>query len=138
MDEGLARYVSKLERSMAEGDALMAARDPATAARTRQRCIDAVMLVGAYQLYVHRELFEPLMRSGDERQRKMACELKAECIALTDALHKGIKNFMAQEMPFDWEYLAGRVEGYNSIMRTHLAKVRSLATTIEGDAARAA
>lgn len=138
MDEGLARYVSKLERSMAEGDALMAARDPATAARTRQRCIDAVMLVGAYQLYVHRELFEPMARTGDERQRKMALELKVECIALTDALHKGIKNFMAQEMPFDWDYLAGRIEGYNGIMRAHLAKVRALATTIDDRTPRAA
>ncbi|MFX7006067.1 hypothetical protein ABTI13_19165, partial [Acinetobacter baumannii] len=76
----------------------------------RQKCAEGVMLIGAYQLFVHRELFEPVMRDGDAYQRKLACELKVECIALTDALRTAIKNFMAQEMPFDWDSLADRVQ----------------------------
>ncbi|MGL4313684.1 MAG: hypothetical protein ACRCSO_06800 [Sphingomonas sp.] len=126
-------YIARIEASMAEGEALIARRDPVQAARVRQKCAEGVMLIGAYQLFVHRELFEPVMRDGDAYQRKLACELKVECIALTDALRTAIKNFMAQEMPFDWDSLADRVQQYNRIMRAHLAKVRTLLATLSDD-----
>ncbi|MFA5968634.1 MAG: hypothetical protein WC816_05255 [Sphingomonas sp.] len=129
MHPGLENYIEKLEGAMAEGDVLLAARDPSRAERVRERCTDAVALVCAYQIFVHRELFEPLMRGGDESQRHTACELKAECIMLTDELRTGIKNFMAQEMPFDWDYLSSRVQHFNMVVRSHIARVRALMST---------
>ncbi|MGJ3647507.1 hypothetical protein ACLB0R_03395 [Sphingomonas sp. GlSt437] len=130
MPQRLDGYFAKIEASMVEADALLATRDPALSNRIRQKCVDAGVLVSAYQLFVHRELFEPLMRDGDAYQRKLACELKAECIALTDALRTAIKNFMAQELPFDWNSLAERIQHHNRIMRAHIARVRTLLATL--------
>lgn len=137
MHDGLNRYIAKLETSMTEGDALLAARDPASVDLVRQRCADAVALVIAYQQFVHREIFEPLMAHGNAGQRRLARELKIECIALTDELRRNIKQFMAQDFPFDWDYLSGRVQGFNAIVRAHVAKVRVLGETM-AEHARAA
>lgn len=138
MHVGLENHITRLEASMAEGEALLAARDPGQAALVRQRCADALGLMSNYQLFVHREVFEPMMARGDEGQRKLACELKVECIALIDALRTGIKGFMAQEMPFDWDYLSGRVDYFNTVTRAHVARVRALIGSVPQTAQRAA
>lgn len=138
MTASLEYFLLKLETSMTEGETLLATRDDALTGRIKQRCIDAVVMVGAYQLFVHREVFEPLMRDGDDYQRRTACELKAECIMLTQDLRDSIKGFMARDTPLDWQQLRARVAGFNTVVRAHIAKVRALTGSALTVPARAA
>lgn len=131
MQRTLDAYVAKLEESMADGQAILAQRDPALAARFKQRCVDALVLVGAYQLHVHREIFEPLMRDGSPEKRRIACDLKVESIAFSDALRSGVRDFIKSDAPVDWDHLAGRVNSHNQVLRNHIAKVRELSRSVE-------
>lgn len=130
MSNSLDYFLVKLETSMADGAVLLASRDDAQTLIVRQRCVDAVMLVGAYQLFVHRELFEPLMRDGGDYHRRAACDLKAECIMLTQDLRDSVKAFMADDAPLDWDQLTARVHGFNAVVRAHIAKVRALTASM--------
>lgn len=135
MLERLNYYLTKIEASIVEGEKLVATRDPELAGRIRQRCVDAAVLIGAYQLFVHRELFEPMMRDGDELQRRTVCDLKIECIALTRDLQSSVKAFATSEEPLDWLALATRSNGFNHLIRVHLSRVRALTASVPGQPA---
>lgn len=128
----LAEYHQRIEAMMAEGDALLAARDPAASERAKQKCADAALLIGAYQLHVHRELFQPMLASGDPVQRARAADLKTECIALTEDLRFRVRDLMArEERELDWDALAQAVAWFNRRVRDHVAHVeRAMAPTM--------
>lgn len=131
MQNTLDGYVAKLEESMAGGQSILAKRDPALAARFKQRCVDAMVLVGAYQLFVHREIFEPLMRDGTPELKRVACDLKVETIAFTEAVRAAVREFTQSEAPVDWAHVSGRVKSNNQMLRAHIAKVRELSRALD-------
>ncbi|MES2097232.1 MAG: hypothetical protein V4459_10785 [Pseudomonadota bacterium] len=124
----LEDYHTQLEAMMAEGDAVMAARDPASVGLVKSRITETVLLITSYQLYVHREIFAPLLVSGSPERRVRANELKVECIALTEDLRFNVREFMGKEGPLDWSLTAARVAWFNGRVREHIGHVRQLMT----------
>ena len=46
---------------------MTAARDPATTRRLKRRVADSMLLIASYQLFVHRQVFAPLLGGPTRR-----------------------------------------------------------------------
>ncbi|WP_375397010.1 hypothetical protein [uncultured Sphingomonas sp.] len=138
MPRTLEDYHARIEAHMAEGDSLLAARDPAIVSHVRQRIADAAVLIASYQLFVHREVFAPLLDHPDAAARARVTEIKAECIALTEDLRFNVKEFLARDQVLDWDLTAARVAWFNKRVRGHIASVGRLMAGPLGPAERAA
>ena len=139
MPQRLEEYYAKIEAMMAEGEAKVAERDPATAEHLRKRIADSGLLIASYQLFVHREVFVPLIEHGDARTRARVSELKVECIALTEDLRVNIRDFAtaAPTVPLDWDVVAAKMAWFNGRLRSHIANVRTLMAPDLSDAEHA-
>lgn len=126
MAETLDDYHARLEAAMADGDALLATRDPANAGCVKRHVAEAMMLVASYQIFVHRALFAPVLAAGAAGQCARVTELKVECIALTEDLRSNVRAFLASDAPLDWDRLAARVAWFNVRVRAHVARTRAL------------
>ena len=138
MPKTLDEFHAALERHMAEGDALLDARDPASANLVKQKVAEAVMLIASYQMFVHREVFAPLLAQQDPAMRARVNELKVECIALTEDLRFNTRDFIASDVPLDWASLGSKVAWFNSRVRSHLTNVRQAMSPELSDAEHAA
>jgi hypothetical protein len=138
MPQTLDEFHVALERHMAEGDALLAARDPASVHLVKNKVAEAAMLVASYQVFVHREVFAPLLAQQDSGRRSRVTELKVECIALTEDLRFNTRDFLASDAPLDWVSLGAKVSWFNDRVRSHLANVRHAMSPDMSDADHAA
>lgn len=128
MPHRLEEYYIKLEAMMAEGDGVLAARNPADIDLIKRRVADSALVMASYQLFVHREVFAPLLDGADPATRARVNELKVECIALTEDLRFNVRDFVGRvsDAPFDWDTVATKVAWFNGRVRAHIANVRRL------------
>lgn len=134
----LQDYLDRIETSMDAGEVILARRDPSQASTVKAKCTEAALLIGSYQMFVHREVFEPLMASSDEHVRRQVCALKAECIALSEDLRAGVRTLAGQDTPMDLDAIQARVEFFNGRVRKHIAGVVRLLNSSAGVLRRAA
>jgi hypothetical protein len=137
MPRTLEDYHDRIEAMIVEGEALVAAREPGTDRRLKRRIGDSVLLIASYQLFVHREVFAPLMGQDDPSLRRRVNEVKVECIALTEDLRFNVKDFLADETPLDWDLTAAKMAWFNGRLRKHIADVRQLMSPDLSDAEHA-
>lgn len=138
MRQTLEEYHTEIETMIVEGEALVAARDPATVKRLKRRIGDSVLLIASYQLFVHRQVFAPLLGQGDPGVRARINEVKVECIALTEDLRFNVRDFLADETPLDWDVTAATMAWFNRRLKKHIADVRQLMSPDLGDVQHAA
>lgn len=138
MPQTLEDYHTEIEAMIAEGEALIAARDPATARRLKTRVADGMLVVASYQLFIHRHVFAPLLDRADPSTRSHVNEVKVECIALTEDLRFNVRDFLADESPLDWDVAASSILWFNRRLAKHIADVRQLMSPDLSDAQRAA
>lgn len=139
MPQTLEEYHAEIERMMAEGDALVMARDAATEELVKQRIADSALVLASYQLFVHREVFAPMLEHADAGTRARVNELKVECIALTEDLRFNVRELKAQvdDAPLDWDTIAAGVAWFNGRVRAHIAQVRQMMAPELSDAEHA-
>jgi len=126
MRQTLEEYHDEIEAMIVEGEALVAAREPGTERRLKRRIGDSVLLIASYQLFIHRQVFAPLLDQADSAMRARVNEVKVECIALTEDLRFNVKDFLADDTPLDWDVTAGRMAWFNDRLNKHIADVRQL------------
>lgn len=134
MPQTLEAYHAEIEAMIVEGEALVAVRDPATAKHLKRRIADSMLLVASYQLFIHRNVFAPLLGQADPAVRARVNEVKVECIALTEDLRFNIKGFLADESPLDWDSTAAGMAWFNGRLKKHIADVRQLMSPDLSDA----
>ncbi|WP_066592596.1 hypothetical protein [Sphingomonas pruni] len=139
MPQTLEEYHTKIERMMAEGDALVAARDPASEDAVKRRMAESALVIASYQLFVHRQVFAPMLEHADVAMRARVNELKVECIALTEDLRFNVREFVARvdDGPLDWDQAAAGVAWFNGRVRAHIAHVRQMMAPELSDAEHA-
>ncbi|MBS0479454.1 MAG: hypothetical protein JSR79_09155 [Proteobacteria bacterium] len=138
MPQTLEAYHAEIEAMIAEGETLVAARDPATARHLKRRVADSMLLIASYQLFVHRQVFAPLLGQPDPAVRSRVNEVKVECIALTEDIRFNVKDFLADESPVDWDATAAKMAWLNARLRKHIADVRQFMSPDLSDRQRAA
>ena len=123
----LEAYHAEIEAMIVEGEALVAARDPATAKRAQapRRRFDAagrvVPIVRPPPACSRRCSARPIRRCASRVN-----EVKVECIALTEDLRFNVKDFLADETPLDWDVTAAKMAWFNGRLKKHIADVRQL------------
>ena len=137
MTQTLEDYHGRIEAMIVEGEATVAAREPGTERRLKRRIGDSVLLIASYQLFIHREVFAPLLDRGDPALRARVNEVKVECIALTEDLRFNVKDFLADESPLDWGGVAAKMAWFNARLKRHIADVRQLMSPETSGADRA-
>lgn len=128
MPQTLEEYHAKIERMMVEGDAWLITRDAGSEDLVKRRIADSALVLASYQLFVHREVFAPMLDHADARTRARVNELKVECIALTEDLRFNVRELMARadDAPLDWDGVAAGVAWFNGRVRAHIAQVRQM------------
>jgi hypothetical protein len=128
MPQTLEEYHAKIERMMAEGEAWLIARDAGSEELIKRRIADSALVLASYQLFVHREVFAPMLERADASTRARVNELKVECIALTEDLRFNVRELMARaaDAPLDWDGVAAGVAWFNGRVRAHIAQVRQM------------
>lgn len=108
----------------AERHVLGGAENAATLARLRR---EQAQTMTSYQLYVHRELFEPLIAGGVPADVARARALKVECISLSEDFRAYSRRWTEQNPADHWAiYRAGALE-MTARVREHVANVRAQA-----------
>ena len=136
MQQTLEEYHARIEAMMAEGEGWMVTRDPATAELVKRRIADSALVIASYQLFVHREVFVPMLDGADASTRARINELKVECIALTEDLRFNVRDFVSKtsDAPLDWDTVAAKVAWFNGRVRAHIAHVREILAPTLSDA----
>ena len=137
MSQTLEEYHDRIEAMIVEGEELVAAREPGTERRLKRRIGDSVLLIASYQLFIHRQVFAPLLDQGDPALRARVNEVKVECIALTEDLRFNVKDFLADPTPLDWDLTTAKMAWFNGRLKKHIADVRQLMSPDLSDADRA-
>ncbi len=91
-------------------------------------------ILTAYQLFVHRELFQPLQASGDATDVECARQLKAECGALAEAVRTHTRKWSTQEPAVMWDEYRPAELGLIERIRQHILRVRAGAERLDRDA----
>jgi hypothetical protein len=88
-------------------------------------------LLTAYQLFIHRELFEPLLESGNRADVSCARELKAECIGLADSFRIHARKWALQKPLDRWDEYQPASLCMLKRVRQHAFRVRRGARRLE-------
>jgi hypothetical protein len=96
---------------------------PQSAPELGARRLRMAHLLTSYQLFVHREVFEPMIRSESEVDRKRACEMKVECIVLAEEFRAFARLWATADLVKRWaDYQPAGLEFLDRI-RAHIARV---------------
>lgn len=79
-----------------------------------------------FQLFVHREIFEPLTASGDPAKRRLGNELKTECIVLTEEFRHSCRRWNNVDLQEHWAEYQPSAFAFRRRILTHLDRVAAL------------
>ena len=121
-------YLTAIERLLRQGDLVVRGGvSPGKVQTTTLLSTEAALLIGAYQLFMHREVFEPLANSSDPVTRQRVLNVKIECITLADDLRRNVRDLLTEDYTQNWAAFVAKVDWFNRRMRRHIADVRSIA-----------
>ena len=78
-----------------------------------------------YQLFKHREIFDPAIAGGDEREVAAACDLRASCIAAGDAFTAYVARWSSLDIAALWDSYRPAMRRMAGELRTHLVRERA-------------
>lgn len=90
------------------------------------------MLMASYQLFVHREVFEPMLASGVAADVAQARSMKIECIALAADFIAYAKHWSAQDIQSQWSLYVPQARCMVRRIRDHARGVRRVAPPLLG------
>jgi hypothetical protein len=90
-------------------------------------------IITSYQLFVHREVFEPMIASADVADKQRVRTLKAECIVLAEDYRTFARSWTAEDVASNWASYRAAALDFVSRIRQHAANVRATAPAFLGD-----
>ncbi len=102
-------------------------RTPSCVAELANARANQARPITAYQLYVHRELFEPIMHTGRADQIAAAREMKVECIMLAEDFRAFARQWHIDNVLSEWHVYQPAALALRDRIRSHISHVRKLA-----------
>ena len=138
--DALTRLADHQERILAQIDRAralvdldpVAARDPL--ARSRW---GLTRLLREYQLFKHREIFDPVIAGGDEARARLARRMKAACLAAGQDYVSYVAQWSSRDVTGCWAEYRPAMLAMVETLRDHLAAERSGVGALLADACRA-
>ena len=103
-------------------------RGPEAAADLDRARMEMAQLMASYQLFVHRQIFEPLIATGELDEVSAAKALKVECIALAEEFRDYTKYWASQDVAARWTDYKPIALAMIARVRSHAGNVRRLAS----------
>lgn len=126
LDEHHARVLEIIRR----GDLLLgpdAVPDQRLLGQARE---DLTRVLGVYQLFKHRELFDPIIRDGPPDKARLAEQMKAECITLGEEYHAHVAGCANLDIPARWDSYRPAVARLLARIKAHIGRERWIAASL--------
>jgi hypothetical protein len=108
---------------------------PEDLARLESSRMRMARILTAYQLFVHRELYQPLQASRRPDDMDCARQLKAECMALAEASRRHMRIWSGQDLAAMWgDYRPAEMAMIEQVRR-NAHYVRAAALRLDGEEA---
>ncbi|WP_162256507.1 hypothetical protein [Sphingomonas sp. Root710] len=135
LDEHQAKALEIISR----GDVLLAPHARPDQGRLSQARWELTRVLGAYQMFKHYELFDPIIRNGPLDKARLAEQMKAECIALGDEYRAHVARCANLDIPAHWDSYRPAVVRLLARIKAHIGRERWIAARllIDGVSARA-
>jgi hypothetical protein len=101
--------------------------DPCALARARWRLARAL---SEYQLFKHREIFDPALRAGDPGRRRVAAAMKARCEAADAAFRDHARRWSSTGVTDRWPEYQASALAVARTLQAHLAEERRQVATL--------
>ncbi len=134
MREMLDQYLERIIAITVSTEMDLLPNPPQDTTRLEYGRMRMARILTAYQLFVHRELFQPLQASGDAAEVECARQLKAECGALAESVRTHTRTWSTQEPAAMWDEYRSIELGLIESIRQHILRVRAAVERLDGDA----
>ena len=124
----LARLRTYQDRVLAlagEAERLLRGDGPAAAQRLAQLRVEQGVAIAAYQLFVHREIFAPMIREGTPDEVEAAKQLKVACIAFSNQFCHHVQEWTRRDPAREWASYRPAALAMVAELQGHIAQVRS-------------
>lgn len=123
----LCLYHDQMLSIMADGEQIIYRfADQPDLATLNSRRQTMVQVLTSYQMFVHRELFEPLLANGSASQISQVKLIKAECVALVEAFRAFFREWMGDAVVRQWDIYKQAARGMMDRIKRHIAEVRQI------------
>jgi len=131
-------HQAKALEIISRGDVLLAPHATPDQGLLSQARWELTRVLGAYQMFKHNELFDPIIRNGPPDKARLAVQMKAECIALGAEYRAHVARCANLDIPAHWDSYRPAVLRLLMRIKAHIARERWIAARllIDGVAAR--
>lgn len=132
MLDTLGEFLDRMTAISVSGDEYLASPTPAGLDDLSRTRAEQARIITAYQLFVHREVFEPLIASGSPEQVRRAKELKIECIMLAEEFRAFARCWAPDGVSGQWDAYRAAALDFSARIRTHARNIRMSAPAYLG------
>jgi hypothetical protein len=131
----LEQYLERIIAITISAEVELLPTPPEDIARLESSRMRMARTLTAYQLFVHRELYQPLQASRRPADADCARQLKAECMALAEAVRRHMSLWSGQDLAAMWsDYRPAELAMIEQVRQNTLC-VRAAAQRIDGEEA---
>ena len=124
----LRTYQDRVLAIAGEAEVLLREGGIAAAPRIVQLRVDQGVAMAAYQLFVHREIFAPLIRDGAPAEVEAAKQLKVACILFSNHFCHYAQDWSRRDPAAEWASYQPAALALIGELRGHVSQVREMFT----------
>ena len=122
----LRTYQDRVLALAGEAERLLRDEGRDAAPRISRLRIEQGVVMAAYQLFVHREMFAPMVQGGDPAAVEAAKQLKVSCIAFSNAFAHHTQEWSRRDAAAEWGSYQPAALAMIAEVRGHVRQVRDL------------
>jgi len=135
MRDMLEQYLERIIAITVAAELGISLDPPEDIARLEYQRMRMARTLTAYQLFINRELFQPLLASSDSADVACGRELRDECTALADAMRAHTRKWSGVRPAEMWDEYRPAALAMIQRIRAHTLRVRAGAERLDQEAA---
>lgn len=120
----LERYLEEMLAITSDAERHLRSAEPRGIAELGQVRARMTQAMSAYQIYVHREVFEPASRDGSPDEIARARALKIECVMLSEEYRAFARHWAIDDIAATWPRYQPAALDWNRRVERHVGMIR--------------
>lgn len=134
MLDTLREFLDRMTTIASRAEEHLASISPVCVADLGKARAEQARIITSYQLFVHREVFEPLMKAGTPAEVARVKQLKTECIMLAEDFRAYTRAWTIDAVAKDWPTYRISALEFVARIKQHAANVKETAPAyLDGD-----
>jgi hypothetical protein len=129
----LGEFLDRMTAITIRSEEHLASMSPVGVEELAKARTEQARIITSYQLFVHREVFEPIVAAGSPADVARVKALKTECIVLAEEFRVFARSWSFDEVMADWPTYRSAALGFVDRIRRHASNVRRTAPSYLGD-----